>query len=110
MRYLVSAEFIDLTSLVPPQQFAQFVETVIVPSLEAIAKLEAQKKILAAGVFTAARAGVLILDAASHEEVNQLLQSLPFWGVHKWDVRPLTSFSYRAEQERQLASRLKAAQ
>ena len=108
MRYLVTLEFIDPGSLIPPQQFAQVVENVVVPSLETIAKLEAEKKILAAGVLAGARAGVLIVEAASHEELTELLLSLPFWGLCKWDVTPLTSFKHRAETERQLAERLKA--
>lgn len=81
MRYLVTAEFIDPGSLIPPQQFGHVVEDAVVPSLETIAKLEEEKKILAAGVLAGARAGVMIVEAASNEELNELLQSLPFWGL-----------------------------
>lgn len=109
MRYLVTGEFIDPGVLLPPEQFVQVVERVVVPSLEAIAKLEAEKKVLAAGVFAGARAGALIVEAESHTALNQLLQGLPFWGLLKWTVTPLQTFGERAVAERAAIERWKAA-
>lgn len=48
--------------LLPPQQMAQLLEQVITPSVEAVVKLEAEKKILAGGVVVGDRGGVLIVE------------------------------------------------
>ncbi len=109
MRYFVKGEFIEPGALLPQEQFVQMLENIIIPSLEAVAKLESENKILAAGLLTGARAGVFILEAQSNEEVTELLQNLPFWGLLKWKVVPLDSFENRANQERQnLVERLKS--
>ena len=56
--------------LLPPQQQAPIIEQTIIPSIEACAKLEAEKKILAGGIFAGQRAGVAIVEAASNEELS----------------------------------------
>lgn len=107
MKYYVKGEYIDAGSLLPPQQLVQVYETTILPSLEAIAKLEEEGKIIVAGTLTGGRAGVFIVEAESNEAVSELLISLPFWGLVKWEVLPLDSFKNRAEMERQAVERLK---
>lgn len=108
MRYLISAEGIDV-GLLPPQQFAQYLEQMVIPSHEALTKLEAEKKILAGGVLVGARGGVALVEAESNEEVDRLLMSLPFWSMVKWTVTPLNSFRSRATQLREALERSKAA-
>ena len=44
MRYLVTAEYVDPGPLLPPQQLAQLIEQLVIPSFEALAKLEDEKK------------------------------------------------------------------
>ena len=44
-RYLVTGEFVDPGALLPPQQLAQLIEKFVLPSFEAMAKLEEKKKI-----------------------------------------------------------------
>ena len=100
MRYFVKGEFIEPGVLLPQEQFVQMLENVIIPSLDAVSKLEKDNKIIAAGLLTGARAGVFILEAESNEEVTQLLQNLPFWPLLKWKVLPLDSFEDRANRER----------
>ncbi len=46
MLYLITMESLE-TGLLPPQQNAQIIERAIIPGLEAVTKLEAEKKILA---------------------------------------------------------------
>lgn len=106
MRYLISGEGIDV-GLLPPQQFAQYMEQMVIPSHEALAKLEAEKKILAGGIFVGARGGVALVEAESNEEVDRLLMSLPFWSMVKWTVTPLHSFGSRATQLHEALKRLK---
>ncbi len=107
MKYYVKGEYIDAGSLLPPQQLVRLYETTILPSLEAIANLEEERKIIVAGAFTGDRAGVFIVEAESNEEVSKLLIRLPFWGLVKWEVIPLDSFRNRAQMERQAVERLK---
>jgi hypothetical protein len=77
-RYLVTGEYVDPGPLLPPQQLGQIVEQMVIPSFEALAKLEEQKKILGGGIVSGGRAGAFIVDVASNQELNRLLQSLPF--------------------------------
>jgi len=71
-------------------------------------RLQEQKKILAGGIYSGARAGAFIVDAASNDEVNRILMSLPFWGVVKWTVTPLQGFRERAVDEAKAIEPLKA--
>jgi hypothetical protein len=108
MRYLAIAEYTEPGPLLPPQQVAQLVEQLVIPSFEALAKLEDQKKVLGGGVNVGGRAGAFILDVASDDEANRILQSLPFWGVVKWTLTPLQGFRQRAADERTMLQQLKA--
>ncbi len=109
MIYLVTMESVETGEMHPPQQAIQFVEQMVIPSLEALAKMEAEKKILAGGIVAGARAAVFIVQASSNEELSRLLQSLPIWGIVKVDVTPLQSFKDRTNQDRELIEHLKAA-
>ena len=46
------------------------------------------------------------MDADSSEEVEQLLTSLPYWGLVKVDVKPLISTSSMLERARAMGQRL----
>ena len=107
MRYLVVGEYVDPGALLPPQGVAQLVEQLVIPSFEALAKLEDEKKILGGGILVGARGGAFILDVASEDEANRILQDLPFWGVVKWTLTPLQEFRKRAAEERPRVERLK---
>ena len=109
MRYLVKGEFIDPGPLVPPEQMAGIIEQAILPSLEGMAQLEKSGK-ARGGVLTGARAGVMIVDANSHEELTDLLREWPIWGLLKWEVTPLDSYQTRLEKDRQLVAHMKEPQ
>ena len=108
MLYLVTMETVELGPL-PPQQIAQLAEQLVIPSMEALAKLQVEKRILAGGTFAGTRSGVAIIEAASNEELGRLLKGLPIWGLMKIDVTPLHSFEEEAAQARELVKNLKAA-
>ncbi len=105
--YLVSGTFIDPGPMLPPQQLAPMLEKLIIPSLDIIAKWEEEGKILGGGHPIGDRAGVFIIKASSNTEVDNLLQSLPFWGLLKWEVTPLVSYKARAQQTRKGLEKLK---
>ena len=82
---------IDLEKLGP------LAEHEVIPSLETLIKLRNEGKILAGGTPAGDRAHVFIVDAASNEEVTGLIQALPFWGRHKWQVTPLESWDHHVD-------------
>jgi hypothetical protein len=47
------------------------------------------------------------VEAASNEELDRLLRSIPAWGVLEWHVTPLQSFAGRAAQERDVVKQFK---
>jgi muconolactone delta-isomerase len=106
MLYLVRGELIE--GSVTPDAFPQVWESVIRPSLESIAKMADEKK-LTGGVLVAQRAGAWIVDAQSNEEVDQMLGSLPFWGLLRWNVTPLQSFRSAIERDRKAVEAMKAS-
>jgi muconolactone delta-isomerase len=105
MRYLVSGS--EGPGFASPEEAVEILEEVVLPTFDALGKLEAQKKIVAGGLPVGDRAFVFIAEAASNEELDRLLRSLPAWGVLEWHVTPLQSFAGRAAQERDLVKQFK---
>lgn len=103
-KYLVKASSgpVSLSS----GDMAQLLENVVLPSLDQLAKWEKEGKITG-GLPVGQRAFVFIIEAASNEEVDQLLRSLPIWGGMEWKVIPLQSFSGREGMEKNILSDMK---
>lgn len=106
--YLVIGEYVDPGALLPPQGVVQMMEQAVLPSFEALAKLQEQKKVLAGGLYSGERKGAFILDVADNDEASRVTMSLPFWGLVKWTVTPMQSFRERASDEGKLVAQLKA--
>ena len=107
MKYLVSAS--EGPGFSSPEEMLQLLEDIVLPTFETLLRLEADHKILAGGVPVGDRGFMFIVEAASHEEVDRMLRSLPMWGLLKWDVIALQSFAGRAAHERELVQRLTQA-
>ena len=105
MKYLVSGS--EGPGFATPEEAVEILEEVVLPTFDALMKLEAQKKIAAGGLPVGDRAFVFIAEAASNEELDRLLRSLPAWGVLEWQVTPLQSFAGRAAQDRDLVKQFK---
>lgn len=105
MKYLVTGS--EGPGFASPEEAIEVLERGILPTFDALMKLEADKKILAGGLPVGDRAFVFILEASSHEEADQLLRDLPAWGVLKWAVTPLQSFEGRAKKERRVVKEFK---
>ena len=88
-------------------QISKLLEKVVLPSLDMLSKLEAQKKILAGGLPAGKREFIFILEASSNEEVDKLVRDIPIWGSMKWQVTPLQTFGGRADMERSVIEKLK---
>ena len=105
MRFLVTIEGSDVLVGMPPERLAQVVDQMVIPGVEKLAQWEQEGRIHGGG-YTAARGGVFIVDADSSEEVDQLITSLPHWGLVKVDVKPLISHSAMLERARAMGQRL----
>ncbi len=108
MQYLVTMEFVEPGPLFSPQQLGQMVEQTILPSFDWLATLTAEGKILAGGVLAGTRTATFVVEAASHDELDQLVEGIPFWGVMKTTVAPLQAFARRAENDRALMERIRS--
>ena len=105
MKYLVVGS--EGPGFASPKETVEVLEKGILPTFDALLKLEADKKILAGGLPVAERAVVFILEASSNDEVDQILRDIHAWGVLKWKVTPLQSFEGRADKERGIVEALK---
>ena len=105
MRFLVTIDGSDIGVGMPPERLAQVIEQMVTPSLEQLAQWEQEGRMHGGG-YTAARGGVFMMDADSSEEVEQLLTSLPYWGLVKVEVKPLISTSSMLERSRAVSQRL----
>lgn len=105
MKYLVTGS--EGPGFATPEEAVEILEEVVLPTFDALMKLEAQKKIAAGGLPVGDRAVVFIVEAASNEELDRLLRSIPAWGVLEWHVTPLQSFAGRAAQDRDVVKQFK---
>jgi muconolactone delta-isomerase len=105
MRYLVIGS--GGPALAGTEEMIELLEDVVLPSFEALNRLESQNTILGGGIPVGERAVAFIVDAGSNEELDQILRNLPFWGILDWQVTPLQSFDGRAFQERKMIQQLK---
>ncbi len=107
MQYLVSAA--DGPGFASPQEILQTLEDMVLPLFEALMRLETRHQIIAGGIPLGDRALVFMVEAASNDEVDRLVRSLPMWGLFKWDVMALQTFAGRAAQEREYVQKLTEA-
>ena len=105
MRFLVTLDGSDIGVGMPPERLGQVVEQMVVPSIEQLSQWEQEGRIYGGG-YTAARGGVFIMEADSSEEVDQLVTSLPYWGLVKVEVKPLISTGEMVERARAMSQRL----
>ena len=106
MQYLVTGEFIDPGPLLPPDQLAGMLRQAVLPSHDVLTNLKAQGKLLAGGYAVGERAAAFIFEVDSNEELDSLLQNLPYWGVIKFKVTPLQDVEGRSERDRQQVEQL----
>ena len=81
MKYLVSG--FDGPGFATPEEALQRLENVVLPSLDALKRLEAEKRILAGGIKVGQRAFVFVAEAESNEKLDRMIREIPFWGILK---------------------------
>ncbi|HHZ89355.1 TPA: hypothetical protein EYN65_02165 [Candidatus Poribacteria bacterium] len=96
MLYLVTTDHFLQGSPREPEQSKLMFEQVMT-SIEILGKLEEEGEILAGGVPLAQRRHVFIIKAESNDEVTELIQGLPFWMEHRWEVVPLETWGHHLD-------------
>jgi muconolactone delta-isomerase len=84
MLFYVKGELREQESL-PPERWLGMVAS----TWQAIKQLENNGKVLAGGAMIGQRAGCVIVDVTSNEELFELLTRLPVAGYMTWEVVPL---------------------
>lgn len=107
MKYLVIGS--EGPGFASPEEAVRVLEEIVLPSFDAMLKLEAERKILAGGLPVGDRAFVFIMEASSNEELDRILRSLPVWGLLQWEVTALQTVAGRAAIERDVVQELKKA-
>ena len=69
----------------------------LVDTLEILSKLKAKGKILAGGMPSGQRKHTFIIEAESNNEVTELVQRLPLWIEHKWEIIPLETWDHHLD-------------
>ena len=105
MRFLVTIDGSELGVGMPPERLAQVIDRMVIPGIAKLDQWEQEGRVYGGG-YTAARGGAFIMEADSSEEVDQLLTSLPYWGLVKVEVKPLISTSEMVERSRAMSQRL----
>jgi len=108
MQYLVQMKLVPQGRPTTTDEGREFIEQYTFPTLERCKKLQDSKNILAGAPTSGAIGLVLIVNAESARELDELITSLPVWPHMETEVTPLTTFEGRAETLRPRLEQLKA--
>jgi len=108
MQYMVHMRLANAGRPTTFEDGLTFIEQFILPTLELCKQLQTDHKILAGGPVSGAVALILIVNAESVQELDDLLTGLPVWPRMETEVTPLTTFDGRAMSLRPRLDRLKA--
>ena len=105
MHFLVTIDGSDIGVGMPPERLAQVVEQMVTPSLEQLVQWEQEGRVHGGG-YTAARGGRFHCGGRLKRRVDQLVTSLPHWGLVKVEVKPLISTGAMLERAEAVSQRL----
>jgi muconolactone delta-isomerase len=107
MRFLVTMEHIDTGEAPPPRELAALIEKVVLPSVKTLGEWEKAGK-AKGGILAGRRGAAFIIDVDSHEQLSDMLRSVPMWGVSDVDIVPLESIDHRYKVDGEMAKQLKS--
>ena len=104
--------FVELDHVKPgitptPETGRLFIEQIILPTLARAEQLLAEKKILGGGPVVGRIALRFLVEAASAQEVERMLLSLPLWPLAETHVTPLLAVSDRRRHVESLLESMK---
>jgi muconolactone delta-isomerase len=106
MRFLVTMEHIDSGEAIPPREMGAFLENVVLPSIKTLGEWEKAGK-AKGGILTGRRGAAFVIDVDSHEQLSDMLRSVPIWGVCDVDIVALESNDHRLKVDSEMAKQLK---
>jgi muconolactone delta-isomerase len=107
MRFLVTMEHIDTGEAPAPRELAALLQNVVLPSVKALGEWEKAGK-AKGGILAGRRGAAFIIDVDSHEQLSDMLRSVPMWGVSDVDIVPLESIDHRYKVDGEMAKQLKS--
>ena len=93
----------------PGREAREVLQGAVLPTFDRLALLEKSRKVLAGGLPVGERAFVMIVNARSNEELDEVLRDLPMWAALDWQVTPLQTFRGRAATERAFLRKMRKA-
>jgi hypothetical protein len=97
MLFLITAENIDPGYLLPPEQGFQIIEQAVIPSFQILEGWVAEGR-AKGGTFPGERGGAVVVEASSFEELDSMMNQLPFFGLVKWQIKALMPFHASVQQ------------
>ena len=107
--YLVEMKLAPAASVPTPNEGIAFTERFVLPTLDAFAKLAAAGRIRAGGPAAGTMNFAFIARAASPQEVEELVTSLPLWPRAQTTIVALGTFEGRAAAVRRRLAATKTA-
>jgi muconolactone delta-isomerase len=95
MQYLVQMKIVPSGRPMSQEEGVAFFEELIRPTLEICRKLQDEKKIIGGGPISGTIGLVLLVQADSAKELDDLITGLPVWPRMETEVTPLTTFEDR---------------
>ena len=89
---MVTMDITRADPLLPIDQLVGVVREAVLPSVERLLELKAQRKVVTGGYPIGQRAIVFIIETDSEEELHEILEGLPLSEVAEARVTPLKSF------------------
>ena len=105
MLFFVKAELAEQAPM-PREQFLGMMAS----TWQVIKQLEGSGKVVAGGAFVGQRAGCVIVDVDSNEELADLLNRLPLSAYLDWEVVPLISADRALDSAKWALQQLSLAQ
>ena len=91
-QYMVTMDIHRADPLLPIDQLAGVIREAVLPSVERLMELKAQRKVVTGGYPVGQRAIVFIIETDSEEELYKILEDMPLSEVAKARVTELKSF------------------
>ena len=105
MLFFVKAELLEQ----PPMPREQFLG-MMASTWQVIKQLQGNGKVITGGAFVGQRAGCVIVDVESNEELADLLNRLPLSAYLEWEVVPLITADRALESAKWALQQLNLAQ
>ena len=89
---MVTMDITRADPLLPIDLLAEVIREAVLPSVERLLELKAQRKVITGGYPIGQRAIVFIIETDSEEELYEILEGLPLSEIAEARVTPLKSF------------------